>query len=147
MKTLMFGCAAAAILCLAVPSLGAAEPAGAPAGLVGSYVLDEGAMRAAAEKAPQGEEREKAERRLAFVIEMNPRITLEPGGKGQGSFLVPVGDQKGQEQTFAISWEWKGGKIVLSQPENKESKPTTCVPKGKVLRCNEGGAAMIYVKS
>jgi hypothetical protein len=128
-------------LAMTVPVAGGEE-----AGVPGSYALDSEAMRAAIASRP-ADEQERARSALEFYEALAPRIVLEPNGRGKGSFVLPMGDHQGETQTFAITWEWKQGKVILHQPERKGAAPTTCVTQGKSLRCNEGSALMVYAKS
>ncbi len=142
MQRVMVGCLAVAILLLAAPAAFAGKAGGAS----GTYSLDEAAMRASVASRP-ADEQERAKSALEFVIAMAPKITLKPGGQGEGSFLIPVGERQGERQSFPLTWEQKQDKVILHQIDKKDSPPTTCTTKGKSLSCNQGSAAMIYVKT
>jgi hypothetical protein len=142
MRSMLSGVARIAIgLALAAPAA-----AGDVASVTGTYALDAEAMRAAIASRP-ADDQERAKSALEFYQALSPKIILEPKGKGRGSFVLPMGDHQGETQTFVITWEWKDGKVIMHQPERKDAAPSTCVTQGKELRCNEGSALMIYVKS
>lgn len=144
MQRVMVGLAVAiSFLAVSSPAMGAEAGSG---GASGDYALDEAAMRASVASRP-ADEQERAKSALEFVLAMAPKITLKPGGKGEGSFAIPVGDRKGERQTFPLAWEQKQDKVILHQTDKKDAPPVTCTKQGKSLRCNEGSGAMIYVKT